>query len=98
MNFIGDYFAVALVVILGMFFFDGKHSLNRTSRYFVACLLFTAASALTDIATGVLLGDVSRPLWMHMAVNALYFLLKLQPEYASRPQPYVRIRCTPRSP
>ena len=42
MIFIGDYFAIGMVVILSLFFFDDKYYLTRASRYFVGCLIMTA--------------------------------------------------------
>ncbi len=77
MNFIGDYFAIGLVIVLSMFFFDGKHSLNKTSKYFVACLFFTAATAVTNIMSGQLMAKGDASLFLNMAVNTLYFIANL---------------------
>lgn len=77
MNFLGDYFAFALVLILSLFFFDGKHRLNRASRYFVASLFLTAATSITDILTGSLLRMTGVPLWLNVSANTLYFLLNI---------------------
>jgi carboxyl-terminal processing protease len=58
MNFIGDYFAIGLVGVLAIFFFDSKISIRYMSTpsvLFVFCLLTTALTAATDLATGQLL-------------------------------------------
>lgn len=77
MNFIGDYFALGLVIVLCMFYFDKKHALSRASRYFVACLVFTALTSVTDLLTGYLLMMPEAPLWLHISVNSLYFLVNI---------------------
>lgn len=77
MNFVGDYFACGLVIVLCMFFFDGKHRLNRTSRYFVACLALTGATALIDILTGSLMHIPDTPLWLNKGINTLYFIVNI---------------------
>lgn len=74
MNFIGDYFAFSLVLVLCMFFFDGKHALNRTSKYFVSFLILTAVTAMTDIIAGGMMTSAAVPLWLNMGVNTLYFI------------------------
>lgn len=76
MNFLGDYFAFGLVIVLCMFFFDGKHALNKVSRYFVICLLLTGATALIDILAGAL-NTPKTPLWLNMTVNSLYFTVNI---------------------
>lgn len=76
MNFTGDFFALGLVTVLCMFFFDGKHALNKASRYYVTALLLTALNAVTDIIT-VYLPSTAAPLWLHMAVNSLYFVINI---------------------
>ena len=77
MNFIGDYFAISLVLILSLFYFDRKNSLNTASRYFIGSLAFTAMTAGTNIMTGSLMENPGTPLWMHMTVNTLYFLVNI---------------------
>ncbi len=77
MNFIGDYFAVGLVIVLCMFYFDKNYFLNRSSKYFVACLLLTAATAVTDITAGALLASDNIPYWLNMTVNSLYFIINI---------------------
>ena len=77
MNFIGDYFAFGLVLVLCMFFFDGKHALNRTSKYFVSFLILTAVTSLTDIISGSMMSNASVPLWLNMGINTLYFIVNI---------------------
>ena len=77
MNFIGDYFALGMAGILGLFFFDQKYSLNKASRYFVAFLIMIGITAVTDIVTGELMQLANIPLWINMAVNSLYFLVNI---------------------
>ena len=74
MNFIGDYFALGLVIILCIFFFDSKISvrnMSSASKIFIVCLLLTALTALTDLLTGYLQEMPNAPLWQHMLVNTL---------------------------
>lgn len=75
MNFIGDYFALGLIIILALFFFDGKHALNKASKLYMFSLLMTAVTAAIDILTGELMLHAHLPLWIHIAVNSLYFLV-----------------------
>lgn len=77
MNFIGDYFALGLVTVLCMFYFDKKHVLNKPSKYFVACLVLTALTSMLDLVTGSLLYSKAIPLWLNTAVNSLYFLVNI---------------------
>ena len=61
MIFVGDYFALALVIVLCCFYFDGKKNawlMTKANKYFVACLLLTAATA----AVGPVAGRLCRPL------------------------------------
>ena len=73
MNLVGDYFTIGLVVMLGMFFFDGKHSLNKASRYFVASLILTGVTAALDIISVTLIEDIAVPMWLRILTNSLYF-------------------------
>lgn len=77
MNFIGDYFALGLVSVIFMFFFDSKISVRHmpvSSKLFIACLFSTALTALTDLGTGYLLSQTSVPLWLNLLVNTMFFL------------------------
>ena len=80
MNFIGDYFALAMITVLCVFFFDSKTSVRFmpvSSILFVCCLVFTALTAFTDLITGQLLeiGDVL--LWQNLLANTLYFIINI---------------------
>lgn len=80
MVFIGDYFAIGLVIVLSMFFFDGKtsrHFMSDANKLFVACLALTALTALTDLVTVQLLTVEDVPHWLHMATNTAYFLINI---------------------
>lgn len=80
MNFIGDYFALGLVIILCIFFFDSKISvrnMSSASKIFIVCLLLTALTALTDLLTGHLQEMPNAPLWQHMLVNTLYYIVNV---------------------
>ena len=80
MVFLGDYFALGLVIVLCMFYFDGKtssHYMSDASKCFIACLVLTALPAVTDLLTGQLKAMNQVPLWLNMAVNTLYFLVNI---------------------
>jgi len=77
MNFIGDYFAIGLVIVLCLFFFDKQHYLTKASKCFLSALVFTALTALTDLTCGSLLQAENVPLWLHIAMNSLYFLVNI---------------------
>ena len=66
MNFIGDYFALALILILCIFFFDSKTSFRymaSASKFFILCLGMTALTAATDLLTGHMATLQDTPLW-----------------------------------
>ena len=80
MIFVGDYFALALVIVLCCFYFDGKKSawlMTKANKYFVACLLLTAATAATDLLAGQLLANYAVPLWANILVNSMYFAVNI---------------------
>jgi len=77
MIFLGDFFAIGLVIVLSLFFFDDKYYLTKSSRYFVGCLVLTALTAATDLASGSLLYMEAVPVWLNMTVNSLYFLINI---------------------
>lgn len=77
MNFIGDYFAIGLVLVLCLFFFEKKYYLTTASKFFLAALVLTAATAGIDLITGSLLGAAGVPLWLRMGVNSLYFVVNI---------------------
>lgn len=80
MIFIGDYFALCIVLILCLFFFDSKTSIrymSTASKLFIACLLSTALTAVTDLATGHLLKLDHVPLWQNVLCNTAYFVVSI---------------------
>ena len=80
MVFVGDYFALALILILCVFFFDSKISIRhmpRTSKLFICCLITTALTAITDLITGHLLILDNVPLWQNVLWNSLYFVINI---------------------
>lgn len=80
MEYIGDYFALGLVVVLCMFYFEGKTGtryMSASSKYFVAGLILTALTAVVDMITCRLLELPNVPLWLNMAANSLYFVVNI---------------------
>ncbi len=79
MVFVGDYFAIGLVLVLCLFYFDGHTGIRymtSAGKCFVACLVLTALTALTDLIAGqLLMQDV--PLWLNMLSNTLYFAVNI---------------------
>ena len=75
MVFLGDYFALGLVIVLFLFYFDSSSRyMSTASKYFVASLVLTAASAAVDLVTGQLL-NIGAPRWANVAANTVYFIL-----------------------
>ena len=80
MVLIGDYFALGLVIILCVFFFDSRTSIrymSAASKLFICCLVSTALTAITDLVTVQLLVLENIPLWKNMLVNTLYFVVNI---------------------
>ncbi len=80
MVYIGDYFAIGLVIILFMFFFDHKRNIENmpvSSKVFIGMLVLTAFNAMLDLFAGVLLESAGVPIWLNMLVNSLYFVTNL---------------------
>jgi len=77
---IGDFFAIGLVVVLGMFYLEGRESktfLTKSNLVFVICLLMTAVTGLMDIICIESLGRQGVPLWLNMALNTVYFIVNI---------------------
>lgn len=77
MNFIGDYFALMMVLVMFLFFIDtksGMRHITASSRLFIISLLMTAVTSLTDLYTGYLSHRTDVPLWINMLVNTMYFV------------------------
>ena len=80
MIFLADYFALGLVVILCIFFFDSKITIRhmpKSSMLFIGCLIATALTAVMDLITGQLLDLADVPLWQNMLFNSLYFVVNI---------------------
>lgn len=80
MIFIGDYFALGLVIVLCMFFFDSKISLQympKASKLYIACLFSTALTSVVDLITGQLMVMDGIPLWQNMLANTMYFIVNI---------------------
>ena len=80
MIFIGDYFALGLVFILCIFFFDSKisiRSMSRASKLFICCLATTALTAATDLLTGDMQDLATATLAQLWAVNTVYFIVNI---------------------
>ena len=80
MNFIGDYFALGLVLVLFLFFIDSKTSLRHMSwsgKLFIISLVMTALTAVTNLFTGFLLEQTGVSLWENMLANTMYFVIAL---------------------
>jgi len=80
MAFVGDFFALALVIVLCIFYLDGKYSaryMTGTSKSFLACLVLTGASAVVDLLTGLLLTVGEGTLWLGLAVNTVYYVVSI---------------------
>lgn len=74
MIFVGDYFAIILIIVLCMFYYERKHFLSLNSRIFAACLILIGLTAGTNIFCYAIMDDPSTPLWMLHLFNSLYFL------------------------
>ena len=80
MNFIGDYFALGLITVLFVFFFDSKTSVRymaASSILFVCSLVATALTAVTDLITGQLQTLEGVLLWQNLLANSLYFIINI---------------------
>ena len=80
MIFIGDYFALGLVIILCIFFFDSRTSvryMSAASKLFICCLVSTALTAIMDLISVQLMVLENVPLWQNMLVNTLYFVVNI---------------------
>ena len=80
MIFVGDIFAIALVAVLTMFYWDGRtrpRYMPVDSKLFLASLIFVALTAAVDILTCFLIETPGTPLWLDMSVNSLYFVINI---------------------
>ena len=76
MNFIGDFFALGLITVLCIFFFDSKISIRympTTSKLYICCLATTALTAIIDLVTAM----TCMPIGLGIAINTLYFVVNI---------------------
>ena len=73
MNLIGDFFALGLVAILSLFFFQNAYFPTKASKFFALSLVLTAASGCLDILAVYLFDASNVPMWINMLVNSLFF-------------------------
>ena len=73
MVFVGDFFAIGLIIVLCMFYFERKHFLSFNSRIFAASLILIGLTAGTNIFCYAIMSDPATPLWMLHLFNSLYF-------------------------
>ena len=80
MIYIADYFAISLIIILFLFYWDTEtkfRNMPAASKLFACILAMTAVNAGIDLLTGTLINNSSIPLWQNMMVNSLYFATNL---------------------
>ena len=80
MIFLGDYFAIGLVIILSMFYLDRKtnvHYRTIAGTFYFTSLVLTASTAIVDIISGELLLLQDVPNWLNVLANTLYFLVNI---------------------
>ena len=78
MVYVGDYIAIGLVLILFLFYFDGTtrhHFFSQENKLFLACLVLTAATSLSDLIACYLLTIPTTPLGLNIFINTLYFII-----------------------
>ena len=77
MNLIGDFFALGLVAILSLFFFQNAYFPTKASKFFALSLILTAASGCLDILAVYLFDTPNVPMWINMLINSLFFATNL---------------------
>ena len=73
MNLIGDFFALGLVAILSLFFFQNGYFPTKASRFFAFSLILTALTGVLDIIAVYMFGNPVIPMWLNMAINSMFF-------------------------
>ena len=75
---ISIYFdAISLLIISVIALFHYEHNGKKRRRYqlFSICLLLTAGTIISDIASLIMINDVAGyPLWLNILVNSIYFI------------------------
>lgn len=94
MIYIADYFAIGLVIIMFIFFWDTKTKFRNmpvSGKVFGLILTLTALNALIDLLCGLLLTVEGVPEWINITVNSLYFVSNVVTTSAIARYLFVRI-------
>ena len=94
MIYIADYFAIGLVIIMFIFFWDTKtkyQNMPVSGKIFGVILMMTALNALVDLLSGWLLTASGVPEWLNITVNSLYFVTNVVTTSAIARYLFVRI-------
>lgn len=73
MIFIGDCFAIVIISILCLFYFEKQFFFTPASKYFALCLILNGLNAVLDIASTVAIYSDSVPIVTNVVINMLYF-------------------------
>ena len=73
MIFIGDCFAIVIISILCLFYFEKQFFFTPASKYFALCLVFNGINAILDIVSTVAIYSKNVPIITNAALNLLYF-------------------------
>lgn len=77
MAYLGDYFALGLIAILCMFYFEDKHFPNMPSKAFAACLIFVGGSIVTGLGCSFLDFYGITPLWIRFVMRSFHLLINV---------------------
>lgn len=77
MSIIGSSFAFGIVMLISLVYFRNKYFLSRSSKYYIASLLLTIASALANISGKELVRFLDMPTWSLVALGTLSQLLTI---------------------
>ena len=73
MIFIGDCFAIVIISILCLFYFEKQFYFTPASKYFALCLILNGINAILDIASTIAIYSENVPIVTNAALNLLYF-------------------------
>lgn len=73
MILIGDCFAIVIISILCLFYFEKQFFFTPASKYFAVCLILTGLNAVLDIASTMAIYSESVPIVTNVVINMLYF-------------------------
>ena len=67
--------SLVIIVILALFHYDRNNIHSKRYHLFNICLILTACAIISNIATCVMLENISAyPMGLHMLVNSIYFI------------------------